>query len=123
MLKGGNQGPETEAFGAAVAQIQQELREAAQELGTLHQNQGAPPPPSPWWHLEPNPTVHEIQYPIAQIPPKISSHNLDKNITFKGSILGIKGQYIITESACLNVRKHEGYMVDISVSAGPDAPQ
>jgi hypothetical protein len=61
--------------------------------------------------LEP---IH-INYPISEHPPKAISHNLLKNPQLSGKILGIRGQYIITDQGALNIRKHQGFEVNIKI--------
>jgi hypothetical protein len=54
-----------------------------------------------------------LEFPLwAGVPEKITSMNLDKNPLIESKILGVKGQYLILESGVLNVRRHEGYVVD-----------
>lgn len=55
-----------------------------------------------------------IDYPVKQYPEKISSLNFDKEQQIEGTLLGIKGQYLIFDTGVLNIRKFAGY--DISVS-------
>jgi hypothetical protein len=56
-----------------------------------------------------------INYPIDEHPPKAISHNLLKNPQLSGKILGIRGQYIITDQGALNIRKHQGFEVNIKI--------
>lgn len=59
-----------------------------------------------------SPIVH-VEYPLwSGLPEKVTSMNLDKNPTIESRILGIKGQYLFLEQGVLNVRRHEGYVVD-----------
>lgn len=65
--------------------------------------------------LEENELV-AINYPVKQYPGKVKSINLDKTEGFTGTLSGIKGQYLIFEDGSVfNVRKHNGYMVDVEV--------
>ncbi len=48
----------------------------------------------------------EIRYPVEQYPAKIVSFNLDKNPIAEGTLLGIKGQYLIFDTGVINVRKY-----------------
>ncbi len=60
--------------------------------------------------------VTEITYPILNYPEKVSSVNLDKTPEIEARLEGVKGQYLIFEGGqVLNIRKHNGYYVDISV--------
>lgn len=58
--------------------------------------------------------ITEINYPVAQYPDKVKSVNFDKTPEFKGTLIGIKGQYLIFEDGfVLNIRKHTGYEVEL----------
>jgi hypothetical protein len=57
----------------------------------------------------------EIAYPIVAYPTKIVSHNLEKSPELSGTLLGIKGQYLIFDSVVINVRKYAGYWLRITV--------
>lgn len=50
-----------------------------------------------------------IQYPVLEYPEKVRPHNLDKEPVLEGTLLGIKGQYLLLDTAVLNVRKVAGY--------------
>jgi hypothetical protein len=59
----------------------------------------------------------DIHYPVTQYPVKIKSINLDKTPTFSGTLLGIKGQYLmLDEDRVINMRKYSGYDVTLSLS-------
>lgn len=53
--------------------------------------------------------VQQLSYPVEATPPKISSHNLDKDPSFTDRLTGIKGQYLIMEKKVINLRKYGGY--------------
>jgi len=55
-----------------------------------------------------------FHYPVREYPLKVKSHNLDKNPLLEGTLLGIKGQYLILDSAVINLRKFTGYEVALS---------
>ena len=58
-----------------------------------------------------------IEYPVLQYPTKIKSLNLSKVSEYTGLLKGVKGQYLIFEdSTVFNVRNHEGFVVNLSVS-------
>lgn len=59
--------------------------------------------------------VVEINYPVMQYPAKIVSHNADKIPVFEGVLQGIKGQYLISDAACINIRKYGSYQVELYV--------
>ena len=55
----------------------------------------------------------EIDYPVNEYPTKIKSYNIDKTPKIEDKLLGIKGQYLIFENAVLNIRKFQGYQLQI----------
>ena len=57
----------------------------------------------------------EINYPVVEYPKKITSLSFDKTAKVEGTLLGIKGQYLIFDSGVINIRKHQGYQIKISV--------
>jgi hypothetical protein len=52
-----------------------------------------------------------IRYPVSEFPRKISSFNFDKNPCVEGTLIGIKGQYLILDAGVINIRKFTGYDV------------
>ena len=61
-----------------------------------------------------NDEIIEINYPVLKYPEKIKSLSFDKAPIVKGTLMGIKGQYLLFESGeVLNIRKHTGYRVEI----------
>ncbi len=59
---------------------------------------------------------YSIQYPVNQYPEKVKSFSFEKELALKGTLSGIKGQYLIIDSSrVLNVRTHGGYQVDINL--------
>lgn len=63
-----------------------------------------------------NEDVLHLRYPCEDYPQKASQLNLDKTRHFQGKLLGIKGQYLLFEDKVFNVRRHQGYEVDLKVS-------
>jgi hypothetical protein len=60
--------------------------------------------------------LYELNYPVLHYPSKVTSLNLDKTPSFKGKLVGIKGQYLIFENGIVfNIRGSEGYVVSIDV--------
>jgi len=57
-----------------------------------------------------------LTYPVLSFPQKIISHDLDKNPTLTGTLMGIKGQYVIFENTVMNLRKYQGYEIDFFYS-------
>jgi len=52
-----------------------------------------------------------FSYPVLTYPDKVRAHNFDKEARIEGTLLGIKGQYLILDNGVLNVRKFAGYEV------------
>jgi len=57
--------------------------------------------------------VLEIRYPVQAYPAKIASFNLDKNPVAEGTLLGIKGQYLIFDTGVINIRKYTAYQLAV----------
>lgn len=56
--------------------------------------------------------VAHIEFPVLQYPEKVKSQSFDKTPEIKGTLLGIKGQYLILDGdRVLNIRKHTGYIL------------
>jgi hypothetical protein len=56
----------------------------------------------------------EIDYPVQAYPDKVKSINLDKDLAFDGTLMGIKGQYwMLDQDRVINMRKYAGYHLDI----------
>ena len=58
--------------------------------------------------------VTDIDYPVLEYPRKVTSFNLDKDALVAGTLLGIKGQYLILDTGVINLRKFGGYQVALS---------
>lgn len=86
------------------------LTECAQELEALRQQFGLHAI-SEVIGVEP---VH-ISYPVLEYPTRLTSFNLDKDSTVEGTLLGIKGQYLILDTGVINIRKYTGYDVEVAV--------
>nr|WP_229809172.1 DUF2797 domain-containing protein [Salinicola rhizosphaerae] len=63
------------------------------------------------------PTPLAIRYPVREWPQKIVSYNLDKQAQLEGTLLGIKGQYLILDGGVINLRKFAGYQVEVDIAA------
>ena len=61
------------------------------------------------------PETH-IKYPVLEYPTKVSSFNLDKTPLIGGTLMGIKGQYLIFDSGVINMRKYGGYDISLSTT-------
>lgn len=58
-------------------------------------------------------TLTTLQYPILEYPSKIKALRLEKTPEITGTLLGVKGQYLILESGVINIRRLSGYMVKV----------
>ncbi|KGE77113.1 hypothetical protein FP66_12395 [Halomonas salina] len=56
---------------------------------------------------------YAFEYPVLEHPTKVVSHNFDKQPEVAGTLLGIKGQYLILDSGVINLRKFTGYEVTV----------
>lgn len=56
----------------------------------------------------------EIRYPVQGYPAKIASFNLDTEALVEGTLLGIKGQYLMFDTGVINIRRFSGYELEIS---------
>ncbi|SDT91182.1 Protein of unknown function [Polaribacter sp. Hel1_33_78] len=67
------------------------------------------------YFIENNLETH-LSFPVLKYPEKPKSLNLIKTPTFKGKLVGIKGQYLIFEDETVfNVRSNEGLVVSIEI--------
>lgn len=57
--------------------------------------------------------VVQIRYPVEAYPKKIVSFNLDKDPVAEGTLLGIKGQYLIFDTGVINIRKYTAYQLAV----------
>ena len=55
----------------------------------------------------------QIRYPVERHPEKVSSFNLDKNPIAEGTLMGIKGQYLMFDTGVINMRKYGGYQLSL----------
>ena len=55
-----------------------------------------------------------INYPVVNHPQAVASFNLDKNPLVEGTLLGIKGQYLILDTGVINIRKYTGYDIEFT---------
>ena len=66
------------------------------------------------WEVLDTESVYEFTYPVEQYPEKVTSLNLDKNPLVEGTLMGIKGQYLIFDCGVMNIRKYGGYCMALS---------
>jgi len=60
-----------------------------------------------------NKDVVSIRYPVLEFPKTIKSHNFDKSPLVEGTLLGIKGQYLMFDTGVINVRKFTSYEIRV----------
>lgn len=61
--------------------------------------------------------IWKIIYPVIGFPVKVSSISFDKDPEISGILNGIKGQYLIfSDGRVLNIRKHNGYWLEVSLN-------
>ena len=58
--------------------------------------------------------VYELMYPAEIFPAKISSYNLDKTPIIEDTLMGIKGQYLVFTDKVINMRKYQGYEIELT---------
>ncbi|MGB3725275.1 MAG: DUF2797 domain-containing protein [Glaciecola sp.] len=105
MLKGQ---PETLELATMRDKVHVLVAEKVAELQQQHGLQAIQP-------LDTPPVI--IDYPVTQYPVKIKSINLDKEKVFTGTLLGIKGQYLMLDAdRVINIRKYTGYDWNIEVA-------
>lgn len=54
-----------------------------------------------------------FNYPVLKYPEKIKSLNPEKDNLISGTLLGVKGQYLIFDTGVINIRKFTGYEIKI----------
>lgn len=57
--------------------------------------------------------VQHIRFPVETYPLKVKSFNLDKVPVVEGTLIGIKGQYLIFDTGVINIRKYAGYHIEL----------
>ena len=64
----------------------------------------------------PDEEVVDIEFPVITYPVKVKSFNLDKAPEVAGTLMGIKGQYLLLDTGVINIRKFGGYEVGFEVT-------
>ncbi|MBT3584562.1 MAG: DUF2797 domain-containing protein [Halobacteriovoraceae bacterium] len=57
--------------------------------------------------------VTELSYPVLEYPEKVKSMTLEKMPTIEGTLMGIKGQYLIFDTGVINIRRHTGHTITL----------
>ncbi|MCB1175079.1 MAG: DUF2797 domain-containing protein [Leptospiraceae bacterium] len=59
---------------------------------------------------------HHLIYPVDNYPLKVKSLGFDKQELIEGTLLGIRGQYLLLDQdRVLNIRKHAGYEIELTI--------
>ncbi len=67
-------------------------------------------------YLIENNSVTELNFPVYTYPEKPKSLNIVKERTYSGTLVGIKGQYLIFEDQIVfNIRGNEGLVVNLNI--------
>ncbi len=56
----------------------------------------------------------KIEYPVISYPEKFTSFNFDTDPTVEGTLIGIKGQYLMFDTGVINLRRFAGYSVELT---------
>ena len=103
MLKGPGESIDlAEARDDLISRVQPELTDIQDELGLVAVQ--------PVFDAD----VHQFDYPVSRYPEKVKSHNLDKSPRLEGTLMGIKAQYLILDTAVINLRKYTAYQVSLT---------
>ncbi len=62
---------------------------------------------------------YTFTYPILRYPLRVTALDLHKTPHVEGTLLGIKGQYLLLDTGVLNIRKFAGYEVTVTVPSTP----
>ena len=76
------------------------------ELGALQQRFGLQA-----IQLLPDVQPLAFDYPVLQFPTKVSSFDFDKTPQVSGTLMGIKGQYLMLDGGVINIRKFGAYQI------------
>jgi hypothetical protein len=63
------------------------------------------------------PDVVDVAYPVLQYPDKVKALNFDKQPRVEGTLMGIKGQYLMLDTGVINIRKFTSYHIELSAEA------
>lgn len=67
--------------------------------------------------------VLTIRYPVAEYPTKVVSMSFDKTPEISGTLLGIKGQYLIFDTGVINLRRFTSYEVTLTTQSASAEPE
>ena len=60
-----------------------------------------------------------FKYPRLEQPLSIKSINAEKTPSFTGTLIGMKGQYLMFDCGVINIRKYTGYHLELTISEPP----
>jgi hypothetical protein len=70
--------------------------------------------PSSWQnYVSDQNQVYTFEYPVNEYPDKIKSLDISKTPEISSELQGIKGQYLILTDGVMNVRKFQGYEIEM----------
>ena len=72
----------------------------------------SPPPKS----IDQHQPSQSFYYPRLDTPINVKSINAEKSPDFSGTLIGMKGQYLLLDTGVINIRKYTGYDVQITFS-------
>ena len=56
-----------------------------------------------------------FHYPVLKYPEKVVSFSAAKHPEITGTLLGVKGQYLILDTGVINIRAHAGYEAGVAL--------
>jgi len=73
-------------------------------------------PPGLVPYLIPDNRQMELEYPVIRYPEKVKSLNFEKEPLIKGTLTGIKGQYLmLDQNRVINMRNFGGYQIRLQI--------
>jgi len=57
-----------------------------------------------------------LNYPVLNYPNKVNAIRFEKQPTLTGTLLGIKGQYLLLDTGVVNIRNHSGFKLGVILS-------
>ena len=95
----------------------QDKEDTAYNLSEEKVNAGLLLPAELQQYLHADNQIWKMIYPVIAFPNKVSSVTFDKDPEISGILNGIKGQYLIfSDGKVLNIRKHNGYWLEVSLN-------
>lgn len=94
--------------GEADANLFEVREQVLSRLGPLYE---------PYVIQQPHEVVQFVYPRLLGFEPTLKSLSLDKQPSVRGTLCAIKGQYLMFEQGVLNIRKHAGFHVQISLSS------